>query len=77
MPLLHAQHLDLLVWWNLEWVDPAPRATTLHLRCHPEAAFHVSYDAEQEAMILTCATCQQASLTIAVARQPQRVKNAP
>jgi hypothetical protein len=64
MPLLHAEHFNMLVWFHLE-------------QAHPEAAIRASYDAEREAGIMTCATCEQASLTITVARQPRRPKDAP
>jgi hypothetical protein len=68
MPLLHAEHLDLLVWWHLDQEDPAPRAVPVRLLCHPEVGVRLTYDGEREALFMVCAPCGQGRLAIAVAR---------
>jgi hypothetical protein len=68
MPILHAEHLEMLVWCNLDDEDPEPRAVPLRPPCHPEATFQTAYNGEREGLFMACATCGQGRLAIAMAR---------
>jgi hypothetical protein len=71
MPLFHAEDLDVLLGFNLDRQDPEPRAISLRVDCHPEAATWPIYDGEREAILVTCGACGREYMAIAVARQPQ------
>lgn len=70
--MLYREQLDRLHCDDPCCTDPAHGPMDFYARCHPEAATWTAYHRALGAVVVRCAACGAALLTIAVASRPRR-----
>ena len=70
--MMYREQLDGLQCDDTCCSDPKHGPMDLYARCHPEAATWTAYHRDLGAVVVRCAECGEALLTIAVASRPHR-----